>query len=270
MKTKHQIVGMSAVCFAALSLFSSCTVSEPDFGGSSDKARLEAITSSSMTVIDIKYDAQNRPVLIQDRMNDVKLTIEYNPLCIIEEDAGYHYDYNTDVTTIYTNCRLIMSNISLNSNGYMTSCDTEETYYSFEGEVESYETGHVNLHYDVFNHLTEYIEDGEISIKFSWSNSGLLTDIVSDEGNVRLEYGLTPTVNNQWSPYWDNLGIYRLTGLFGIAPTMMVKEVIVDEGDYYENRRKFAYQITSGGWIKAMQVAENDYVETFNFRYSSK
>lgn len=261
---------MASTAIALTGAFSACTLSEPN-NGDSESVRLISILSSSMTLYDIQYDSQGRPVQINDREYDARYIISYAPFELVIEEGAPKDAMDADSDEMYMEYRTVISDGTFNTAGYLTGATITETEYDVDGNVISQESSPLVLRYDNFGHLISYIDDGEVVFSYDWDINGNLTSYTTDSGTVTIKYGTTPNPKRQWTPFWDNIGPFRLTGLFGVAPAYMPASWVedngmADDGSYIS--RKWAYQLTDAGWIQAVQEVVEGYSQVFNFRYS--
>lgn len=258
----------------AVSLMSACTVSEPDINkDSTPGGKLQSISILGTNFIVMKYDNAGRLTDIQDWLGGTKLQISYNPLIIVCEEANSSYD--GEEWNVYTQYIDIYEDITLNSDGYITSMKTREQSLDWSGDVKNEDISYQRLEYDADGHLVRSydIEDGPDSgIHYEW-NSGLLNRIVVGGGDdiervFTYEYSQYSNPTFQWTPLWDDLGLYRLTGFFGKAPSRFVSKVTQTNswGDIEE--ASFGYTLNSAGQISKMWFRDYDNESmSFNFQY---
>ena len=213
---------------------------EPDVPGSDTVTnRLEVITASGMTMFTFSYDGSGRMTRLKSSELDMDIKISYSPMKI-------EFDEDGDVLTF--------SNIKLNSHGFIT----EATCTDSEGSYK------INLTYNDSGNLTSISDsDGETSA-LSWAYGRLMK--ATSDGEVTT-YTYTELANpaGMFSPLWDPLGPYWMTGLFGTAPNMFPASITNYDGE----TAKFAYKLNNDGTIAAEQLTYDGSTMTLSYRYSS-
>lgn len=173
-----------------------------------------------------------------------KIDISYNPLKI--KIGGIEGEDDT-----------ILTDISTNSQGFITSMTCTEEGYSYR----------MDLSYNSSGNLTKitYNDDGT-STTFTW-HGGKLNTVVDDENN-HYEYTYTNLANatGAFSPMWEPFGLYWMTGLLGTAPAYFPASITIHE-DNEIDQVKLAYKINSNGTIAAEQMTYEDEDETITMTY---
>lgn len=175
-----------------------------------------------------------------------KIEISYNPLKI--KIGGIEGEDDT-----------LLTNISTNSKGFITSLTCTESGDSFI----------MNFTYNTSGNLTKITySDDESPMIFTW-NDGKLNTVVDDENN-RYEYTYTNLANTTgtFSPMWEPFGLYWMTGLFGTAPTYFPASIAVyEDNELYQV--ELAYKINSNGTIAAEQMTNEGETITMTYKYSA-
>lgn len=254
--------GLLAILPATL-LLSSCTLSEPDSLKDPGEGNIYLTSISSMTLdlYKLGYDSQKRVVEVQDRMNGVRLFVNYGQNEIIVEAAGSIWDNFTDEDNYFVESRTVMSNLKFNSMGYITSLTSHEYEYNAPDDLKYEDVTEFELEYDSDGHLTVYrnVTDNEVTL-FNWNSDGNMTSYSFDGREYTLEYSRLANKFFQWMPFWDEMGVYRMTNLFGKGPANLVSKVTeVDNtgSDYYYGYDiDFAYKLTNSGLISSARFSE--------------
>lgn len=193
---------------------------------------------------DFAYNDNMTISSIIDNEENEKFKFSYNPLkivAILEDDEDYY---------IYT----VISNISLNSKGFITAYDYQET----RSNNERLSKGKVKLSYDSNDHLVSISESCDVkdtfddyvenyssasNTKLTWNNGRLTTvsfsekETSTDSGNPLKTYGAqtatfsydntTPNKVEQWTPILE--GEY----IFGTLPALFYVGYYGKAGNYH-------------------------------------
>lgn len=268
----------SSILFLAVYALTSCTVSEPnETKEDAGTLRLESMTFSGMNQLIVKYDDQKRISTIEIP-GDELYEFYYNgnsstPHTIVDIQYMDYFVDNKNV--LKESSRERWSNITTNSDGYITSADIRAVYYNYH-RIDDSETGNSTIDSSQSKtmigklsakysgkHLTEYVEkfnDGTTSTDtYTWTTDGLLThwDSTQDGGYytdgcyAEIEYCDTDNIHRQWVSDENMISTINITGLFGEAPTKFVSCIKVydkNEARLLEHNL-FAFNILSNGLI---------------------
>ena len=208
-------------------------------GGDSPVAtgnKLSSITVAGIPVFNVSYDSSGR--ISRMKMDEMEITLSYNPLTIKSRDDEDN---------------LTLSNISTNSRGYMTEATVSELGDSWK----------VSLNYDSAGHLTSMTTDGDTDF-FNWKDGNLMS-VTYDGDDIFYTYSTLENKAGVCSPFWDPLGPYSMTGLFGKVsknfPMTMYNPVLYDVTE-------FAYRLNPDGTISAEQVTIDDITMTMSYNYA--
>lgn len=242
----------------------SCHVSDPDFENIPDtnqKVLIESITFQNVPITQYSYDSQNRITEITSM--PFKVNIGYNPmsltLCEFDEDN------KSEIIEKST-----WKDIEVNTQGYITKAVMD--VYEYGTLTDNYI---VLFQYDAKGHLTEIqrIDEYPSTTVLTWDEEGRLlrSSETGSDGNIHLEYEYysTPNTHGQWVPTIQIINtVIEATGLFGVAPSYLIKSYSFNENNYYFSQYFYNYRLNDNGHIVQSQVSSDGYTILLNWHYS--
>ena len=248
--TSKSILKTLAMTIATAFIFSFASCGDDD--NDSSKSKQGQINRGNITAntyiksagnFDFAYNDNMTISTIIDNEENERFEFSYNPLKIVAT-----LDNENDYT--YT----VISNISLNSKGFITAYNYQETYRNNE----RLSKGKVKLSYDSNDHLVSISESCDVkdtyddnvenyslasNTKLTWNNSRLTTvsfsekETSTDSGNPLETYGTqtatfyynnaTPNKVEQWTPILE--GEY----IFGTLPALFYAGYYGKAGNYH-------------------------------------
>lgn len=251
---------LSGLVIGCLSLsLASCTLSEPDadkiISGSGPIKSIQQQLVPSYGV-EFEYDSKGRIIEIENRITETEIEISYDPLRLEINNGGDE--------------KLIMTNISQNSQGYITGCETTERYFDHWINEFVSNTEYQYFEYDSDGHLlsTRFEGDEEPDHVLTWDGDLLISTRTDDE---TISYTYTDLDNTKgiWVPFWVSYdGTVEMTGLFGKAPGKLIKSSSSNDEYSDFSSLNFSYSLDVADRISRMTVAIGDTTPlTFNFNY---
>ena len=241
----------------------SCHVSDPDIENITDtdqNALLEYITFQNVPIAQYSYDSQNR--ITEIISIPIKVNIEYNPMSI----TSCEFDEDNPSEIIE---KTIWKDIEVNSQGYITKAIIDS--YDFGTHPDNYI---VQFKYDTEGHLTEIqrIDEYPSTTVLTWDEEGRLlrSSETGSDGNIHLEYEYysTPNTYGQWIPGIQIIDtIIETTGLFGVAPSYLIKSYSFNENNYYFSQYFYNYRLNDKGRIVQSQILSDGYTILLNWHY---
>lgn len=252
---------MKKLIFNTVALLSAAILSMPvvSCGGDDDDEsdvpevagnRLSSITFLGVTFMRASYDSDGRIKEISMPDDEITISVSYSPLTLTCRDD--------EDTTIF-------SDITTNASGYITQAKISDGMEHRDMTIEYDSSGHI---------MSMAFSDGEYN-EFTWEN-GNLTGVTMDEVYYKqiTDYTYSSLDNRvgACSPFWEPLGPYWMTGLFGVVSAKFPSSMYTyepggyyGEGDYTE----FAYKLNTAGYISAEQVSIDGVSLTLSYNYSA-
>lgn len=275
-------VKCTAIALVALTM-TSCTLDDPENSkATGDNASLSYITLAGAKAITYDYDTQGRLTSIASLLYGIDVNISYNPLTIeyIERDETSTWDEATDdyVYHLYISSRTVLSDIQLNSNGYITQCTETETNYNSNGVTTSHSTSSVYYTYNSKNQLIKSnygsLNSNDYTI-FEWDSKGNLTyttdsdSSINQRETVSITYSDTENAHSQWSFFWVEFVGDMLTGYFGVAPAYLPSSFSYQYGTNTPEVTQLSYKLNNAGYIQNEMIYEDGDLFTVTYHYGN-
>lgn len=193
---------------------------------------LASISYWGEDVYSFTYNDSGRIATITDNLNDIRISVRYNPLRLTIGGEE-------------------IKNIKCNDKGYIES---------FWGDSPDGATAYCE--YDADGHLLQFRMGDFYKVDLKWEKDCLVQVKDYDEGDlmntVNYEYKNDDNRNGLWIPLWQGpMEIPHLmtTGLFGKIPSKLVSRI---SSQYPGGYNAFSYKLNKQGLILSMHVDFGD------------
>lgn len=217
---------------------------------------LEFITVDGIPVYSLKYNERGQLSFYGDLLYNGFFEIGYNPLNI-------KISYYTPATDNTEECLQVveMYDIQLNNQQFVSDYKTR-SYDLVADEKKNLMESSGTVTYDSNGRMTELKEANGRNIVLEWDEEGNLIKSINNNTAYFFQPSISPNTFNQWVPMWYAVAGYEMTGLFGNAPSSLIRNAVQYNKDSSSSTALFNYHLEKSHRISSVDVQMNNGMST--------